>query len=342
MNYKKLILVGNGFDMAHQLDTSYRSFVDKNKNNHIIKEFRELVDKADNESFLFNDDGTAKNISWFSFEEQMERIANWMFEKNFSEGTNFAEYEVLDKQMEQYNTLFAKLANLLFQYLADEYNSKKVELIDSIRKEFTERTYAISFNYTDTIKLYTENYSFVHGSINDDEHIILGFANGKKSDLSTGAYAKYWKEVLKEKLNYLRFLKANHYKNIDELMDEFEPHLMSLYSGRGEYNLTEAFDGDKSVYDVSSMSEPLHMYAEKNRFSSVKDEMDYSGVKELVIMGHGLESDLFYIESIVRAATFLEKIKLFVYDKEDESSIVRKIRWLERISAIEGIITVPY
>lgn len=333
MNYNRLILVGNGFDMQHGLDTSYKSFVNKNKDNPVIKEFCELVEKVD---------GTGKNNDWYSFEEQMERIANWMFEKNLSEDVDLSDYEVLDKQMEQYNSLFERLADLLFQYLADEYNSKKIKQVDSIRKEFTKDTYAISFNYTDTIKLYTDNYYFVHGSINEDGNIILGFANGKISDLSTGEYAKYWKEVLKEKLNYLRFLKANNYDNIEELLDEFEPHLMSLYSGRGEYDLTETFDGEKSVYDVSDMSEPLHMYAEENNYSAVRDNMDFSKVKEIVIMGHGLESDLFYIESLINAATSLERIKLFVYDKEKECSIDSKIKRLEEMSGIKEIITVPY
>lgn len=43
---EKLILVGNGFDMAHGLKTSYKNFADKNKDNPDMVSFRSLVDSV--------------------------------------------------------------------------------------------------------------------------------------------------------------------------------------------------------------------------------------------------------------------------------------------------------
>ncbi|VYU04618.1 hypothetical protein [Clostridium tertium] len=338
----KLILIGNGFDLAHGLQTSYSAFAEKNIKNPVIIEFHKLVKELGSEIPFLDDEGKVKDITWYSFEENIERLSSWMFHKNFDDNLTQKDYDEIDKNMFQYNKIFEELSDLLFYYLENEFSSKKIQVLDRVKKEITEDTYIISFNYTDTIKMYTSNYNFIHGSIQDDKKIILGFARGDVSDLSTNNYIKYWKEVLKEKLNFLRFLNNNNYENIEELMEEFNPHLMCMFSGKGGYQFPIKKDEEGEFYDTSSASKPILDYAESTGFFPAVDKSNYGDVEEIVIMGHGLESDIHYINSIFEKSTSLKRVKLFTYDGESSKEIERKKNLLKKMSKLNDIKVIYY
>lgn len=333
----KLILLGNGFDLAHGLQTSYSSFAEKNAENPVIIEFHKLVKELGSEIPFFDEEGKLKDITWYSFEENIERLSSWMFQKNFHDNLTQEDYDEIDNNMFQYNKVFKELSDLLFHYLDNEFSSKKIHALDTVKKEITEDTYIISFNYTDTVKMYTSNYNFIHGSIQDDKKIILGFATGEISDLSTNKYIEYWKEVLKEKLNFLRFLNNNKYKNIEKLMEEFNPHLMSMFSGKGGYEFPFKKDAEGELYDTSSASKAILEYAESTDFFPAVDKSNYSDVEEIVIMGHGLESDIYYINSIFEKATSLKRVILFTYNGESNKEIERKKNQLKKMSNLNDI-----
>lgn len=270
-------------------------------------------------------------------------ISTWMFRKNFRDNLKQEEFEKLDQTMAYYNEVFEHVSDLLVSYLADEFSNKKIEKIKSVEEEITPNSYVISFNYTDTIKMYTHNYNFVHGSINDDRgRIILGFPRVDVSDLSTNEYIKHKKDILREKLNFLRFLRQNNYTETEKLLQEFEPHLNCLFSGKGEYNFPEKKTTDGVIYDTHLASEAIIEYAKNNNFLPAKDINDYSDVREIVIMGHGLEADLYFIESLFKRSVSLETIKLFSYKGEADNDITRKKRTLEKISHISDIKVFEY
>ena len=74
MSYNKLIVVGNGFDLAHGLKTSYWDFAEYyNKRNEIL-EFKNLESevKLDPTSQIPEDDN-----SWYSFEDWIALISSY-------------------------------------------------------------------------------------------------------------------------------------------------------------------------------------------------------------------------------------------------------------------------
>ena len=105
---KQIIVVGNGFDLAHGLKTTYADFVKSNKNDRAMVKFRELVEKLNEEDFNNYFDSEDKNLTWYSFERHMERISVNMIQK-FEENGLKADYLEIDKKMAKYNKLFSKI-----------------------------------------------------------------------------------------------------------------------------------------------------------------------------------------------------------------------------------------
>lgn len=315
----KIIIVGNGFDLAHRLKTSYKDFADSYRDNPILIKFQELFNNAMDDS--------CKKTTWFSFEESMHIIADSIFQKNFCDDLDQDKIDSIEFEQEECNKLFSNLSNLLFEYLNTEYESKKgkIEILKNIKNEIGKNDYVISFNYTDTVKLYSQNIRFIHGSINEDNHIILGYPNNEVSDLSSYQYKNYWKEKMKERLNFIRFLKLNDIKSMKGVLEEFAVHLDSLFSGKGGYE------------DLNYTSEEIKQYAKLNDYKVSEDALkfDYSDIKEVIIMGHGLESDLDCLETIFKKIAHLDKVKLYTYNGEEDYELHRKIDVLQKISNFE-------
>ena len=111
---------------------------------------------------------------------------------------------------------------------------------------------------------------------------------------------------------------------------QLEECLDSLYSGRGEYVFPK---------------EPAHCrtdcivieYARKNGFSRFDDGLDFAPLQEVVIIGHGLEADLMYIENIFAKIKNLRRVKLFTFAGEEQLELMRKRDYLQRISGLQKI-----
>jgi hypothetical protein len=239
------------------------------------------------------------------------------------------------------NNLFAKLERLLSMYLMEEYSSQEISPLESVQACFDDCTLAISFNYTDTIKLYTDRYYYVHGSLSDDNHIIIGFAMGNLPCLCGGDSIFFLKEVRKEELSYLRYLRENGYVNENEKLDEFKKHAISLFSGRGEYDLSYKNE-EQNEYDTGELSFDLKKYAENNRYEPQRESYDFTAVEEIAVMGHGLEADLTYLAGIFGKATNLNRVVLYSYDGESENELERKTTVLKRLSGLENIVIKKY
>ena len=314
----KLIIVGNGFDLAHGLKTSYNDFSKKYKNNKYMNEFMFLLEQMkENENYKYD--------NWNDFENHFEEIAN----RNC-----YCEVETQNGQylrlMNSYNELFKHISELLFEYLSTEVDIKKIKIIDNLKAEFTKDSMTFSYNYTDTAFLYTNNVKFIHGSLKEDEFIILGYANEGPQDLAATEHRKFKKFVLMEKLNYLRYLKSKNILNVDDFLLEFEPHLNCMFSGKGGY----CEFSDNSLKHASKV---LKEYAEGNNYSPHLDRLDYKSVKQLVVMGHGLKSDLLEFECMARSFIELESIVLYSHVGEKKEDLDYKIKTLKDIFKKENI-----
>lgn len=143
-------------------------------------------------------------------------------------------------------------------------------------------------------------------------------------------YIRFYKEPLKEKLNFIRYLKHNLYNGKAELMQEFDKHLKSLFSGYGGYD-----EDEKPV--VVDLPREIQYYAESNDYCRANLDMDIECVKEVVVMGHGLKSDTNYIRDIFERVYKLEELILFTYHGENPEDLCRKKDKLKQLSGVSDI-----
>lgn len=312
----RIVLVGNGFDIAHNLKTSYTDFVKANKMNPVLQTYEKMLKRmcADTEGISVMD--VKKSGDWYSFEVCFEKLVWWYYQKEIGGkicGTN----EII-----ALNDMFEQIAQNLFDYLKEEYLShNSIKKIPSVERYFDDETLAISFNYTDTIKLYTTNYYYVHGSISDDNYIVLGFAIGDLPCMCNGDATFFHKDVQKEVLNFRRFAKERGYRYTCQELLEFKDHATSLWGNKGEYN--------------EIRSKTIKKYAESNHYELSDEKFNYENVKEIVIMGHGLEADMFYLKHIFdNARNNLERIGLFTYIGESKEQIHKKISAIRNMSDV--------
>lgn len=335
---KRLVIVGNGFDLAHDLNTSYKDFIDSNLDKKSIRKYKEylLEMNSDNNFYSENQENT-----WYYFEQRFEELILWNYGKAFSSEDKEIDYEVLYKELNDLNATFEEIRLELKEYLEKEYKSKEINCLDNVKRMFDKETFVLSYNYTDTIKLYTDNYVFVHGSISEEDHIVLGFAIGEMPCLCSGNYNIFHKDLQKEELSFHRFLIKHDCKNINDELMEFKRHAISLFSNRGEYDLPiNEENPDES--DISELSDMLKMYAKENNFEPASEEYDYSNVEELVIMGHGLESDIIYLDGILANLHNLKKAILFTFEGEKCEELMRKQSFIMDKTGLKSVEIIKY
>ena len=319
---ERLIIVGNGFDLVHGFKTSYEDFSEYYSYNKNIKEFEQKVNSIKRN----------KKIPWYIFEKWIREITLCVHMKNFEDNSD---YEKINIEIENNNRLFYEISLLLKEYLKNETN-RNIKIIKQIKKYFTIESFTITFNYTNTVKKYTNNYYYIHGSISDDDEIILGYDNSNYPDSLAGNSLKNFKLRQKETLNFRRFLDLNGYIKKDSLLKEFEEHMGCLFSGKGEYLI-----GEKDEYighdrkNIGKVSKEIVEYAEKNKGTIFKEENDYSRIKEIIIIGHSLESDQEYLSHISKKIIELKKVVLLIYKGEPEISYTKKIKSIIEIFNIE-------
>ena len=112
MKIKKVVIIGNGFDLAHDLPTSYKKFALTYKNHDILKKIERLSKEI----------GSAEKPStWYSFEEEIERISNVQFSRTIMDAQSREDYAKRTQEMENCNRLFFQLSDLLMEYLDNFY-----------------------------------------------------------------------------------------------------------------------------------------------------------------------------------------------------------------------------
>lgn len=174
-NHNTIYLIGNGFDLAHNLKTSYLDFfadvlinfqglpsiieddrmaiVESLKKNPNYIGILDLVNSLEN-SFLKRVYERYRECNWmdvelFYFEELYAIVSNDGFSENQK-----------NELITNHNKDFEAVTKLLYDYVLKINNNITFKIIDEIirKKVFSywsnEANYAINFNYTDTFKLY--------------------------------------------------------------------------------------------------------------------------------------------------------------------------------------------
>lgn len=186
MKTNKLYIIGNGFDLAHDLRTSYTDFYDwlrgtsyqvDNKN-----DYSEFVTQMD-EIFAYANDGDP--IEWWSdFENALGNLQIDEYIENVANEYNEDDPSSLSEQVSAHVDYIAKPLGL------DEIQTKfsewvkKIPVYEDMEPCFTDEDIDkdglfLTFNYTDTLekvyKINPSNILHIHGQASDsDTEIVVG------------------------------------------------------------------------------------------------------------------------------------------------------------------------
>lgn len=187
---KTLYIIGNGFDIAHQLETRYSNFRDwlRGKKGEKYPMARDFVD--DIEKYI-------KDVNlWSDFERALGSIRSTQYLKSIIDET----------KKEQPNDNFGKQAEVVYakiEYIVKDQYRQLIQAFrnwardidtDGAEEVFPElkdeNNYFFSFNYTDTLEnIYNiprERIMHIHGNAKEEQsEIIVGHNN----DYNTDRYA---------------------------------------------------------------------------------------------------------------------------------------------------------
>lgn len=227
-----LILIGNGFDLAHDLKTSYRSFLNQlNKNawnnpdqfaNILKNELIDFIRRKD----IKKDQKIYKN----QFIQQLldlGHLNNWSdIEHHYFRLINDDANQPKNTQrIKKINEEFEQIKEYLKIYLSDE--QRKFTKMDAFDYFFSElnnhKTIVLNFNYTNTVSSYLEKYKSIkqiniHGElINENNPMIFGFA---ATDAESKILIDKNEEGYMRNIKKLNYLFTNNDKELKSLMDE--------------------------------------------------------------------------------------------------------------------------
>lgn len=174
MKYKTLYVIGNGFDIHHGIESSYRCYMEWLKENHKY-DYQKVIN--------FYGDEAEKHEWWNEFEKNLGyfdirgKVENWSFRN-----------QPTDRQLEKMRAVDTKGGAWEAQVdiggitsiLKDSFH----EWIDSLNHALSgnkividsQNAYFITFNYSLTLenvyKVPSDQILHIHGCLNDDEYII--------------------------------------------------------------------------------------------------------------------------------------------------------------------------
>lgn len=238
---RNILIIGNGFDLAHDSPTDYRSFID----NLILKE----LDKADSKLLkkfnprplneIMNKVTNERSIKYHSLDKRKYQIltnnyflADLLERKSNGENdwSNIEAY-YYDKLIHTENTEIERLQNdfeEIKQYLVKYLISLSSPTKPIVNLDYffshryfnnTDDNLILNFNYTSTLgDLYINRINkfkikHVHGSLNNlnNEPIIFGY------DMSRSEYKKYLREKSIDFFKNIKLCIYKLYSNLEEL-----------------------------------------------------------------------------------------------------------------------------
>lgn len=301
--YRTLAIIGNGFDIAHNYATLYRSFVDATSSES-LDIFKEYCDKDENIT------------TWYSFEENINQLTQELFFQSMSEDHD---YEIVRQDRSRLRDVFADIHNLLICYLRQETESKPVIRLPSVKKYLKRKTMAISFNYTKVAAAYSCDVFYAHGSLSEND-ILLGYDYRDEACLAEYEDMRWGKNICREALAFRRYLKSElcllpNSKEYGERIAGLESYQHYENSGRGLDEEVESF-----IPHYQFVDQFLKNYRKQNGIPNI----NYSKIDTLVVLGHGIEADRVLLERIIKKCTHLKKVVIFRYAGESDDSFNSK------------------
>lgn len=300
-----LAIVGNGFDLAHNYKTDYKTFAEK-VIHPSLKKFKDLCEREQDIT------------TWFYFEESIKVLTDSIFQKNLTGNCDFDKIQLEGKNLK---SIFQDIHNLLIHYLKNETSTNQLIIKKSIKEIIGSNTIAFNFNYTSTIESYTENVIYIHGSLKEDD-IILGYDYRDEACFADYNDVYWSKRICRENLAFRRFLKnrqngivLSKHKALIECLEIYQTY---ANSGRGIDD-----EVGKDVLDFEEAKAIINTIKE-NDYPNIF----YEEIKTIVVLGHGIEADKVYLQGLLQKCPNIEKVIIFRYDKESDEAFNKKARFL--------------
>lgn len=193
-----LVIIGNGFDLAHGLKTSYGQFIDwviekeidnPHPDNPLLKP---AAPKANKEKLLEHIYKSSMDIHLNEFFRTLMRYSGRGEERNWAdiEGFYFRELELHlqgKNDVRKTNEEFEVIKNRFEEYLVEHTKNKKaIPSYQSFFDTLHDGTLILNFNYSNTAELYVQDKNKIvniHGELQNPENpMIFGYA-AKEADL---------------------------------------------------------------------------------------------------------------------------------------------------------------
>lgn len=299
-----LIVVGNGFDIAHKMETKYYDFIknifdeyfDKKKpikdiinsiSNSSVVCFKTLLSNLKNNPIYLKDGGKMYTSHTLGNNDIVNLFVLLLLHKTdedkkwcdiekiyFDELMRYARSNSMQTKMaKKLNDELDIVSNYLKEYLTKQQAEAQkiegyIELFESISK--TGNTLILSFNYTKTIEtLYkkeTENCQIIHLHGNIDTNIIFGYSPNSEDRTLL---------INKEENEYLRNIKddqytlRNEYYELRLWLDNNED--INVYILGHSCGLTDTYVLSKIFEKASKIN--IYYYPDINNFSAIRSNV---------------------------------------------------------------------
>jgi len=301
-----LAVIGNGFDLAHGLKTTYLDFADATGLDFFL-EFRNLLTEY-----------CGTDIKWYEFENRINELTMQCFLRKMGEDETVAARAETDLQ--RVNEQFRIFHKRLSGYLLSVTRGNKVHRLPNVWTHLSGHTVGISFNYTNTAERYVRDVFYVHGSL-AEEDILLGYDFRDEPCLVGYEEMQWSKDTCRTQLAFRRYLRddlciAPETPQYKELVENFKDIETLRLSGRG-------FEDD----DITGWTyeDILRKYlAYEASHVSLFNRVSLHYVQKIVVLGHSVESDRVYLQELLKRCPHLRKVIIFSYVGEPESEWEKK------------------
>lgn len=309
--FNTLVIIGNGFDLAHGYNTTFDSFSNKFISDSNILQFKQYHKELLPDNLL-----EEQHTKWYDFENVIEKLTRSLYGPgNITNKTIKNTIPIIDNL----NIIFDNIHAILIEYLKEETAVENFKMFSTIKDYSTPQTNVINFNYTNTAKKYFDNIFYVHGSIEEND-IILGYDSRDEFCLSQYRDILWSKQIKRKELAFRRYVEYE--KHIPKDSPEYKKLVLELNQYQKYSNSSRGFDKEiiMSIPNFDFIN--LFMSSEYSKY--ILPNIDYSHISTIVVIGHGLKADEKLLKDIINKCSSVEKIILFQYDGETEQSIEEK------------------
>lgn len=295
----RLIIIGNGFDLAHGYKTCYSDFI-KNTKSKAVNQYQRSIQKH-----------LEKNTLWYDFEESIREMSGKAFQDRILTGN-------ANLNCKQINKYFHYLKIDLLKYLAKE-TSHSCKTKHSVNY-WLQNAFVINFNYTKTVERYGIKPFYIHGNI-DEENSVLGYDFAGCNCTYSYDETYYLKTFQRGILSFHRLLK--HFL--------FSPKTIKKYIKRYKYiNMLADSPRGEVFYNHTLCDYIIRLYRHWDIHHQKLTGYNCKNITQIVIMGHGLKADECYLDSLFRECINLKEMVLFTYAGESRESIEEKQHFLQK------------